>query len=143
VAVKERHDGVSQRISELERPGSAGTLGRRQLTGFDTPSDIAGFYLDRGARQVVVKLGPTGAYYSGVDGFGSVPARAVADVVYTVGAGDGFTTGVISALLEGLPLHAAVVRGNLIGARVIQFRGDMDGLPTRSELTELAASLAC
>jgi len=126
-------------VSDLVLPGlSEGRI----LTGFDTPEDIANFYLDRGARQVVVKLGAAGAYYASMDGGGRVPALPVSEVVDTVGAGDGFATGVISALLEGLPLREAVGRGNLIGARVIQFQGDSDGLPTRGELAALVADLA-
>ena len=58
----------------------------------------------------------------------------VAKVVDTVGAGDGFAVGVISALLEGLPLAEATRRGNAIGARVVQFPGDSDGLPDRDQL---------
>jgi 2-dehydro-3-deoxygluconokinase len=37
-------------------------------------------------------------------------------------------------LLDGLPLVEAARRGNAIGARVVQFPGDSDGLPTRAEL---------
>jgi 2-dehydro-3-deoxygluconokinase len=47
--------------------------------------------------------------------------------------------GVISALLEGLSLQEAALRGNAIGARVVQFPGDSDGLPNQEEL---AAALA-
>src|SRR5690606_24218766 len=36
----------------------------RQLTGRDTAEEIAGFYLERGAKQVVVKLGPDGALHA-------------------------------------------------------------------------------
>ena len=126
-------------LSDLVLPGLSEA---RILTGFDTPGDVANFYLDRGARQVVVKLGEAGAYYASIDGSGRVSALPVAEVVDTVGAGDGFATGVISALLEELPLREAVVRGNLIGSRVIQFQGDSDGLPTRSELAAFAADLA-
>ena len=89
---------------------------------------------DAGARLVVVKLGSAGAYYSSEQGSGHMPAFPVAQVVDTVGAGDGFAVGVISALLEGLPLAQAAARGNLIGARVVQFPGDCDGLPTRTQL---------
>ena len=118
-------------LSHLVLPGLAEG---RFLTGFDKPAEIAAYYLDRGARQVVVKLGALGAYYASDDGAGLAPANAVAKVVDTVGAGDGFATGVISALLDGLPLVDAVARGNAIGARVVQFPGDSDGLPTRSQL---------
>ena len=55
-------------------------------------------------------------------------------MVDTVGAGDGFAVGVVSALLEGLALPDAVARGNAIGARVVQHPGDCDGLPTRAQL---------
>ena len=106
----------------------------RLLTGRDTPSGIADFYRDQGVAEVVVKLGVEGAYYAGPDGSGTVLPPRVAAVVDTVGAGDGFAVGVISALLEGLDLRAAALRGNAIGARVVQFPGDNDGLPTRAEL---------
>jgi sugar/nucleoside kinase (ribokinase family) len=106
----------------------------RLLTGHSEAAGIADFYLARGARQVVVKLGPQGAYYAGPEGRGVAPGVPVPKVVDTVGAGDGFAVGVISALLEGLPLAQAAARGNAVGARVVQFRGDCEGLPTRSQL---------
>ena len=109
------------------------------LTGGRGPEDIARFYRDRGARLVVVKLGPQGAYFSGEAGSGHVPGFPVARVVDTVGAGDGFAVGVISALLEGLAVPAAARRGAWIGARAVQVLGDTEGLPTRDELR--AASL--
>jgi 2-dehydro-3-deoxygluconokinase len=109
----------------------------RLLTGRESPQDIAAFYLDRGARCVVVKLGPAGAYFAGHAGSGIAPGLAVERVVDTVGAGDGFAVGVVSGLLEGLALPAAAARGNAIGARVVQFPGDCDGLPTRRELDAL------
>jgi 2-dehydro-3-deoxygluconokinase len=106
----------------------------RLLTGHDHPEDIADFYLARGARVVVVKLGAQGAFHASAVGRGRVPGRQVARVIDTVGAGDGFAVGVISGLLEGLELPEAVARGNAIGARVVQFPGDSDGLPTRAQL---------
>jgi len=107
----------------------------RALTGFDTPADIASFYLDRGAGAVVVKLGAEGAYCADRTGLrATVPGVVVDRVVDTVGAGDGFAVGVISGLLDGLALTDAARRGNAIGARVVQFPGDCDGLPTREEL---------
>ncbi|MFY0991243.1 sugar kinase [Halomonas sp. C05BenzN] len=117
----------------------------RLLTGLDTPHDIAGFYLDHGARAVVIKLGPEGSYYRGSlagreESF-TVPGFAVPEVIDTVGAGDGFAVGVVSALLDGLSPRAAVRRGNLIGAQAVQVLGDMEGLPGRARLNELEGSL--
>lgn len=119
-------------LSDTVLPGLAEG---RQLTGRHTAEDIAAFYLERGAKQVVVKLGPEGAYYAQRDGAsGIAPGLRVERVVDTVGAGDGFAVGVVSGLLEGFTLAQAVARGNAIGARVVQFPGDADGLPTRAEL---------
>ena len=106
----------------------------RLLTGRDTPHDVAGFYLDQGAEIVVLKLGPEGAYFRTHGDEGTVQGVRVAKVVDTVGAGDGFAVGVISALLEGKPIRSAVARGNLIGSLAVQVVGDMEGLPTRREL---------
>jgi 2-dehydro-3-deoxygluconokinase len=109
----------------------------RLLTGLDHEEQIADFYIALGAKRVVVKLGSQGAYYAGPDGRGTVAGLPVARVVDTVGAGDGFAVGVISALLQGLSTEQAAQRGNAIGARVIQFPGDCDGLPTWQQLSEL------
>jgi 2-dehydro-3-deoxygluconokinase len=109
------------------------TEGRR-LTGLSAPHDIAGFYLDRGAQLVVIKLGPEGAYFRNPTHEAVVPGVPVREVVDTVGAGDGFAVGVISALLENLSVSEAVMRGNRIGAFAIQAIGDMDGLPSRTQL---------
>jgi 2-dehydro-3-deoxygluconokinase len=106
----------------------------RTLTGRDSAPAIADHYIDRGARGVVVKLGAAGAYFATPSERGRVPGVPVGQIVDTVGAGDGFAVGVISALLEGLGLEQAAARGNWIGARVVQFPGDCDGLPTRAEL---------
>lgn len=106
----------------------------RLLSGYEHPEDIARFYLDLGARAVVIKLGAQGAYFRSETESGVVPGVPVAKVVDTVGAGDGFGVGVVSAMLEGFTLRDAAARGNAIGARVIQFPGDCDGLPTRAEL---------
>ncbi len=118
--------------SDIVLPGHAeGTA----LTGLESPQDIAQRFLSRGAKQVVVKLGAAGAWCASSDGLAvQVPGVQVDRVVDTVGAGDGFAVGVISGLLEGLDLAAATARGNAIGARVVQFPGDSDGLPRKDEL---------
>lgn len=128
-------------LSDWVLPGlSEGQL----LTGQKTPYDVAGYYLDQGASAVIIKLGPEGSYYRGkLDGqeeHFTVPGCRVAEVVDTVGAGDGFAVGVVSALLDGYSARHATQRGNLIGAQAIQVVGDMEGLPNRNQLHTLEAS---
>ncbi|RDT54103.1 sugar kinase [Escherichia coli] len=107
------------------------------LTGQQSPEGIADFYLQRGVKAVVIKTGPDGAWYKTASGEqGAVAPVKVDNVVDTVGAGDGFAVGVISALLEGKTMQQAVRRGNKIGSLAIQVLGDSEGLPTREELGE-------
>ena len=115
----------------------------RVLTGYEDPADIAAFYLDQGAEAVVIKLGADGAYYRTPDAQGFVAAVPDVQVVDTVGAGDGFAVGLISAQLENRSLDEAVQRANWIGSRAVQSRGDMEGLPTRLELSAELEGLDC
>ena len=104
------------------------------LTGFSDPERIAGFYKERGVPNIIIKTGPLGAYVAAKTESGNIPAYKVDKIVDTVGAGDGFAAGVISAVIEGLPIMDAVRRGNAIGAIQLLSIGDNDGLPTRDEM---------
>ncbi|MCG7601560.1 sugar kinase [Halomonas sp. McH1-25] len=113
----------------------------RRLTGLESAHDIAGFYLDRGAKAVIIKLGPEGSFYRSHEDSFTVEGFKVVEVIDTVGAGDGFAVGAVSALLDGLSPRAAARRGNLIGSLAVQVPGDMEGLPHRDTLTALEAKL--
>lgn len=110
----------------------------QRLTGQSTPEGVAEFYHHLGVKNVVVKLGKEGAYFSEKGGkTGFSPAFPVWKIVDTVGAGDGFAAGVISALAERESLEEATFRGNVIGAIQITHRSDNEGLPTREELSKI------
>lgn len=104
------------------------------LCGTDDPEKIAAFYLSHGAKAVIVKTGPKGAYAATKAGGFRSPTYPAKKIVDTVGAGDGFAAGVISAVMEDLPLEEAVRRGNAIGTMQVMSVGDNEGLPTREEL---------
>lgn len=105
------------------------------LVGTKDAKTINEFYLKNGAGICVTKCGSKGAYVSTDKGENyMVDGYTVKKVVDTVGAGDGFATGVITGLMEGLPLDKAVKRGTAIGAIQVMSRGDNEGLPTREEL---------
>ncbi|NVK72953.1 MAG: sugar kinase [Oceanospirillaceae bacterium] len=108
------------------------------LAGSDQPDVIADFYLQQGVKAVIVKLGSKGAYFKTSKGeSGTVAGFPVDKVVDTVGAGDSFAVGVISALLDGKTMEQAARRGNLLGSLTVQVRGDSEGLPTRQQLNKL------
>ncbi|MCZ8514480.1 sugar kinase [Paenibacillus filicis] len=104
------------------------------LTGSTDPHRISEFYLSQGVRLVVIKMGAEGAYYRSETEEGFVPGFPAAEVVDTVGAGDGFAVGTVSGLLTGLPVRQAVLRGNAIGSLAVQSSGDYEGYPTADRL---------
>ncbi len=110
------------------------------LCGSSDPVEINRFYLNQGAKYVITKCGPKGAICSSKEGDIKVQGFIINHVVDTVGAGDGFACGVISALMEGLSYKDAVERGCAIGAIQCTFSGDNEGLPTKQQLNDFMAS---
>ncbi|WP_329324659.1 sugar kinase [Streptomyces luteogriseus] len=95
--------------------------------------------LECGVREVVVKRGADGAEV--FDASGSTAQQAVAVTVRdTVGAGDAFVAGYLSALLDGEPVAGRLGRAVAVGAFAVASSGDWEGLPTREDLTLLRAA---
>ena len=108
------------------------------FTEKDTKEEISEFYLKQGVKKVIIKMGATGAYSREKLENGKVkefecPSFEV-PVLDTVGAGDGFAAGVISAILENLDDVKILERGNAIGGIQVMHLSDNEGLPTVGEL---------
>ncbi|VXB82490.1 2-dehydro-3-deoxygluconokinase [Arthrobacter sp. 9AX] len=95
--------------------------------------------LGRGVREVVVKRGAAGAGVHTTDGRWEAPAVPVTSID-TVGAGDAFTAGYLSALLDGEDVAGRLQRGALLGAFAVSTAGDWEGLPARAELALLGTT---
>jgi sugar/nucleoside kinase (ribokinase family) len=112
--------------------------------------DGATWLLCNGIRNAVVTLGQGGAVcYSsggtcptadgapvGVTGTSVAQACFRVQAVDTTGAGDAFSAGFMSALLDGLPTAECLRRGNACAALAIQRVGAREAMPTRGELDE-------
>lgn len=96
--------------------------------------------LDFGYRIVVEKRGALGALASDTTGTYESPSVAWS-VVDTVGAGDAFTSGFVTAVLEGLDLQKALDRGSLVAAHVVATPGDVEGIPIRRDLINSKSSI--
>jgi 2-dehydro-3-deoxygluconokinase len=104
------------------------------LANEEDPERLASRLLERGAELVVVKLGAKGAYYASADDSGYVEGFPVTEVADPVGAGDAFAAGLLSGLLDGLPVTKAVRRACAVAALVVEVKGDFEGLPLRETL---------
>jgi 2-dehydro-3-deoxygluconokinase len=89
-----------------------------------------------GVSQLVIKRGARGATVWHEGEAHHAPAIAV-PVLDTIGAGDAFTAGYLSGVLDGLSLPAALRRGTVTGAFAVSAVGDWEGLPTPNELSLL------
>ncbi|MFI0901341.1 sugar kinase [Streptomyces sp. NPDC020983] len=100
-------------------------------------ADPAADLLARGVAEVVVTAGAAGARCHTPDGTVSRPALPVT-VVDSVGAGDAFVSGYLSAVLDALPPQDRLTRATASGAFCVGGRGDWESLPTRDDLALLA-----
>lgn len=98
-----------------------------------TPSLLAA-----GAAQVVVKRGSEGAAVFTPEGL-TEALGFVIEPLDTVGAGDAFVAGYLSAWLEDLRAEDALVRGNACGAMACLVPGDWEAAPTRRDLERFLA----
>ncbi|MGO4188822.1 sugar kinase [Pseudarthrobacter sp. TAF60_1] len=105
----------------------------------DAETALAEELLGRGVTEVVVKRGAAGAGVHTDSGRFEAAAVAVTSID-TVGAGDAFTAGYLSALLDGGDVPARLTRGTVMGAFAVSTAGDWEGLPGRDELELLAAT---
>ncbi|WP_099159268.1 sugar kinase [Virgibacillus ndiopensis] len=102
--------------------------------------ELAHRFYERGAATVIMKLGKNGAYVLSEKTEDYVDGFQVSQVVDPVGAGDGFSAGVLSGLIDGIGLKESVSRGNAVGAMVTMAEGDVEGLPERDRLQDFMNS---
>lgn len=99
-------------------------------------SEVIGRLLEAGVAEVVIKRGARGAgAYTGADEFfeGPIPVSSLD----TIGAGDAFCAGYLSAFLDGHGVGSRLRRGAVLGAFAVSTAGDWEGLPNRAELALL------
>lgn len=87
----------------------------------------------QGVTEVVVTAGAKGAWSHTSAGTIHAPALPVT-VVDSIGAGDAFVSGYLSATLDNLPPTDRLARATTSGAFCVGAHGDWESLPTRDDL---------
>ncbi|MEM3832335.1 MAG: carbohydrate kinase family protein [Thermoprotei archaeon] len=108
------------------------------LTNTSDPREAA-IILNKVVPVVIVKMGDKGVYVKNGDNEFSIPAHKV-KVVDTTGAGDAFSAGFITGLLEGKDLRDSVSFANAVAALKITKMGAR-ALPTRREVEQFIKHL--
>ncbi|PXY35008.1 hypothetical protein BAY59_05935 [Prauserella coralliicola] len=113
-----------------------GTDEAEPLFGTADPAEIV---RRAGVREVVVKGGPGGCWWTVGDGTLHHQPSLATDVVDPVGAGDAFAGGYLATRLAGGAPGAAAWLGSRLAADVLAHTGDTAGLPDRASAAELLA----
>ena len=110
-----------------------------KVAGTSDEREIAKFFLDRGVKNVVIKMGSRGCLCANknesfmLDTF-RVPVRE------TTGAGDAFVAAFITAALDGYSFEKCAVFGSASSAMVIQEIGATTGIKSFDELKDFVSS---
>ncbi|MCR5760490.1 MAG: carbohydrate kinase family protein [Sphaerochaetaceae bacterium] len=108
----------------------------RYFTGKNTAEEMAQVFLSYGVKNVIIKLGSKGCYYSSSSTSFSLPSLNIKAVDAT-GAGDNFVAGLVSELLKGSDIHKAVEFANACGALCCTKVGACTALKNRDQVLSL------
>lgn len=105
------------------------------LTNLQTnnPSETAQALHTIGARQIILKLGAEGAYFSSATKSHHSPAPQV-EAIDTTAAGDTFNAALAVALAEGQPIENALSFANRAAALSVTKPGAQSSAPTRQQV---------
>ncbi len=127
-AVEAGLPGLIDIISPNE--SEAGILTGMPVQGLSDAADAARRLRELGARDVVLKLGTEGAYWSGADGETHLPGFPI-EPVDTTAAGDAFTACLAVGLASGADMSEAIRAANAAGALACLTLGAQPSMPTR------------
>lgn len=108
-------------------------------TGKTDPVAMADVFLDRGVKNVIVKLGSRGCLFRNARETIRLDAYEI-DPVDATGAGDNFLAGFAAALLEGKSHGEALRFANACGALCTTVQGAAGGLRSRSQVLDFLRS---
>jgi sugar/nucleoside kinase (ribokinase family) len=96
---------------------------------------MADAFLERGVRNVIIKLGPRGCFYRNRDESICLPAFDI-EAVDATGAGDNFLAGFVSGIIRGKSDREALSFANACGAICTTAVGAGTALRSREQVED-------
>ncbi len=131
---RERYLAIAQRADVIFAGDDEAAL----LVGPGEPGELATRLAGLGPSQAIVKLGAQGCVAS-IDGVTLQAPAVPVDVVDTVGAGDAFVAGYLSALLEQAAPDARLLQRGAVRRVRLPGPGDWESLPRSADLERLGS----
>lgn len=112
-----------------------------RIAGCSEPDAIADVFMAKGAKNVVIKMGKTGAYLrlSGETVGKLYPAVGTDKPVDTTGAGDSFCSGFLASYARGKRPEECIMFANAVGALCVTAKGATTGIRTYEETLRFLA----
>ncbi len=104
----------------------------KQLTGLDSPPEIAKFLMDYGIQTVGLKMGERGSYVRTKGEELYAPAYQV-DVVDATGAGDAYVAGFLAGTVMGWDMKRTIELAAATGAACVTAMGTTTGIQNLEE----------
>ena len=111
----------------------------RYYSGKQQPEEMADVFLERGVKNVIVKLGARGCLFKNAEETILLPACDI-EAVDATGAGDNFVAGFASEILRGASHREALSFANACGAICTTAVGAGTALKTREQVLLFLAS---
>ena len=106
------------------------------LTNREDINDITGVLLSAGVKTVIVKMGKNGCHVKNATFCESFSAYCNDKPVDTIGAGDNFAAGFITALLAGKPLADCARFANATAAISVSEAGSTGGVKNKEQVVD-------
>lgn len=107
------------------------------MTGETEESKVADKLFECGVKNVIMKIGKRGCYIRNAAGAMIVPACKGVTAIDTIGAGDNFASGFISALLQGKNIRDCGIYANCTAAISVQYVGATTGVRNKEMVEEM------
>lgn len=111
-----------------------------KIAGTDEPEKIADYFLDRGVRNVVVKLGSQGAFFKNHETAFYTGVYRDLEIVESTGCGDAFCAGFLTGIGTGKRVEDAMILGTACSAFVLQSVGANEGMQELKIVEEFIAA---